>query len=380
MEKSVVKKYFAIGNNYDGCLLTGDTNDLERWCDISCKLKEFSKDESIDLCVGIRNCVAISSKKVYFWGRSILSDTEEPIIFNPIVIKTNITIIKSSLSIDHALFLGINKSVYSLGKGNRGELGLGAFKTFSGSLTEVQILEKELKCTVSQIFTNLKQSFCITEEKKVFAWGYNKFNELGIENMYYNSFFYPTKIDFSHAFPEPVFIENLTYGRKHTIFVGRSFDNCLSFVCGDNSKNVFSGEEKGVHKMHINKFLSSDNIRDVKCGWNNTYVLLHDDKKVLLCYGDNRLNQLGHQDKSLNFNKINHSKDILDLYVGTDFCYFVDQDKDLYSFGWNEHYNLGLNHQKVVENYSLVDFNCDEIKKQSYKLNNGGAFTILELK
>ena len=75
---------------------------------------------------------------------------------------------------------------------------------------------------------------------------------------------------------------------------------------------------------------------------------------------------------------------ITDFVAGSDFFVAVDEstvdylilkiiyilDKTLYSWGWNEHYNLGLRHNKNVTEPRLVTSDVVEMsKKCEFKVN-----------
>jgi alpha-tubulin suppressor-like RCC1 family protein len=68
-------------------------------------------------------------------------------------------------------------------------------------------------------------------------------------------------------------------------------------------------------------------------------------------------------DTSYEFKKIKELSNIERLIIGSDFCFALDKDSKLYSWGWNEHFNLGLGHNKnifipeIIQNDLLKDLN-----------------------
>ncbi len=147
-------------------------------------------------------------------------------------------------------------------------------------------------------------------------FGSNKFNELGLitkENK--------DKLNLLTIIEEPLLNNNLSNvtkiktGLKHSLFICKYFDKeqiCV-YGSGDNSKGVLgfdiSTEEfnncsiKNQISILINlnenwkiePKMDEFKIKQIKCGWNNTYVLLHDERVFSAGYG--KFGQLGYIDK-----------------------------------------------------------------------------------
>jgi alpha-tubulin suppressor-like RCC1 family protein len=74
------------------------------------------------------------------------------------------------------------------------------------------------------------------------------------------------------------------------------------------------------------------------------------------------------------------------MIVGSEFCYYIDSNNIIFSFGWNEHYNLGKNNnkpcykvEKINKNIINIEKDDDETMYQYFKYKRinileGGAF------
>ena len=233
---------------------------------------------------------------------------------------------------------------------------------------------------MTKIKCNTKHSYAISTEGELFSWGSNRYYELGHiqENGYHqNTYHQPTKVKFD----EIVKVEEVEVGLKHSIFLTN--DKTQLYITGDNKKGLFPYEERVIVKL---KKLDISNkvcgiISQVKSGWNNLFILTNENQySSIYCYGDNTLNQLCSGDKKINHNIIKHNDIIENIYIGSDFGYFTDVNKDIYSWGWNEHYNLlSLNNKQLdkLNKVSLDSFNSKKVENKDYVIKNimlGGAY------
>ena len=93
---------------------------------------------------------------------------------------------------------------------------------------------------------------------------------------------------------------------------------------------------------------------------------------AVFAYGDNFLNQLCTEKKNTCCNIIfSSNKQIKKLFVGSEFSYFINSDNEIYSFGWNEHFNLGNgNNKQSGELFKIEGFKTDFMLL-------GGAYSYL---
>jgi len=179
-------------------------------------------------------------------------------------------------------------------------------------------------------------------------------------------------------------IKSISPSFKHTIFISGNDD---VYGCGDNSKGVLGIEDKNEFKIKgrftiltkLNWNLNNEKIKKVKCGWNNTYVLTEDGE--VFSVGVGKFGQLGYlnDDTSVpamsnTFKKIKFAENISDIYIGSDFSFaYSDRLNGLFSWGWNEHYNLGHNSKeniyepKMIKDEIILNIDLDKDWKVNIK-------------
>jgi alpha-tubulin suppressor-like RCC1 family protein len=165
-------------------------------------------------------------------------------------------------------------------------------------------------------------------------------------------------------------------GLKHSIFI--TTDDSV-YGCGDNCKGALgiTIDKAEVVKHHSIKLTKLDDlwkllgaVKSIKTSWNNTFILT--DSGDVFSTGYGKLGQLGFTenskipDMSFGFKKISFidsNSPFEKLIIGSDFCFALNskryynhiEDMQIYSWGWNEHYNLGLGHNKNSYEPQLIN-------------------------
>ncbi len=158
MEANLNNSFIALGNNQDGCLLTGDRNDILTFTEIQNKLPTTKQKYKIKS--GLSSCCLFYDVTLFIWGRIIdsLQDGEkiekENNKFIKYTFEDSIKDVKSGES--HYLIL-TEKKVYCLGEGLHGELGLGENTTYTTKLNEIPVNVK-----ISKIYSGVRSSFMIS--------------------------------------------------------------------------------------------------------------------------------------------------------------------------------------------------------------------------
>lgn len=376
---------YRIGNNYDGCLLNGTTTDIT-------KIELLENDEISqamnrnEFFIGVRNCFYVTNDILKYYGRDLVDPHEEKIISNYeslISFSFEFKVRSISAGLHHCLLLNENGEVFSIGKSIKGELGLGPFVDFIDKFTKI-----ELKARITKIFANTKQSYAICEEGRVYCWGSNRNNELGLSESNDENHI-PVLLNFPKVSNAEPIAFDIQLGLRFTLFITYLENQKTYFASGDNKKSVFLGEEIKILKLKEFKIkealekslLNCSEIINAQAGWNNIYFhIINNEKSTIVCCGDNNLNQLASNDKTKRINCIEHEKLITKLYVGTEFSYFVDIQQEIYSFGWNEHYNLCSGDNNRIERVTKISvpeaLNNSELKG----IYLGGAFAYLMFK
>jgi alpha-tubulin suppressor-like RCC1 family protein len=350
----------VLGNNQDGCLLTGDNIDVKEFRKIE---NPFSENilNSFKIAVGMSTCCIYKRNNVKFWGKLVKiykkSEEGENLIFKEFIFQENIISVKICDS--HILILCESGGVFSLGEGQHGQLGLGG----AHLLVEYPKLINLPQIKINKIFTGVRTSYLIDgnfvnyflENQNLFVFGSNKFNELGlitIENK--------DKLNLLTNIQEPILNKNLSNvkkiktGFKHSVFITQpdQEDQIYVYGSGDNSKGVlgydlldkqFSNYAiknqisvltslKDKWKIEVN--IGEYKIKQIKCGWNNTFILLEDGRVLSTGYG--KFGQLGYLNKeskdgktieiSKMFRNIDYFQEIKikQIISGSDFIFAID--------------------------------------------------------
>lgn len=107
-----------------------------------------------------------------------MTDSKSPlqsVTFNSQLLEEKV--VQIALGANHALALTNTGKVYSWGDNQKGQLGLGDSIGFCNTFRLIYALQDKV---ISKIFTGDAYSFCITADKKVYAFGDNNKGQLGI--------------------------------------------------------------------------------------------------------------------------------------------------------------------------------------------------------
>jgi alpha-tubulin suppressor-like RCC1 family protein len=108
----------VLGNNYDGCLMTNDTNDVINFMKI---YPDIIKDNNFKISAGMKSLAIYKDNEVNIFGRFI----DENVKFIPRYFSLKHKIKKISCGDYHIILLSEYGEGFSYGKGIHGELGLG---------------------------------------------------------------------------------------------------------------------------------------------------------------------------------------------------------------------------------------------------------------
>lgn len=136
-----------------------------------------------DVCVGCNHLFAIDDGgKVFGWGQNEsgqLGWSEATSYLTPKLVKPilNHKINMVACGAEHSIFLGFNGLVWSAGKNNYGQLGIGSSASES---TEIQLLSSLQGIPFQSVASGFWHSFAISVSGTVFGWGRNDCGQLGV--------------------------------------------------------------------------------------------------------------------------------------------------------------------------------------------------------
>ncbi|TNV77407.1 hypothetical protein FGO68_gene1617 [Halteria grandinella] len=303
-------------------------------------MKVTNSFQFVKIEAGPRHCIGKSNDNWYIWGEHIKlgdynSALKEEIICNPIEIHLQIRVISVSCGFEHTLFLDDEGKVHGFGKNNHGQLIPNDKKLKAISQPTFINLEKP----VQFIAASTRGSFFITKSLQVYVQGSNKNLELGLTS------------EQSHqcGFLEIQNVTSVNAGFKHTVFLSKLHDSAQLYGCGSNKFGQLSisslSDKNQLQLIPLPDIIPKD--FDVLTSWNNTALIYKiEDSLQLYLTGDNKYGQLGNGDKTQFSNafvpvdipkgiKFNKVQAMAEAFIAT------DNEGQLYTWGWNEHGNLG---------------------------------------
>lgn len=103
------------------------------------------------------------------------------------IIKITRTSGNSKNSVGHTAFLTKDGEVYTIGYGEKGQLGNDKRDNYLGSAVKVKNDVRDDLNNIRDVYTGEEHTIAITKDGKIYAWGSNKNGELRISNSYYTS-------------------------------------------------------------------------------------------------------------------------------------------------------------------------------------------------
>ena len=270
---------------------------------------------------------------VYIFGKISNNDSNNTHI--PRLIKGLYDIKRIDCGYGHVLCLDFNGSVFSFGKNDYGQLGLG--KNNNG-LKETYIPQKIDIPLCKQIACGNEFSMCLTEDNLLYCFGNNDRDQcgLGSSNKWYNS---------PQLIPDLYNIEYIACGGYHSIC--KTYDN-IYYGWGSNLSGQL-GHDK--YEIYIKPILCNnypDNIISIKCGHNYTLLLILEGN--IYSFGSNNAGQL-----ALNKNDISGTNiptlitnipEIKRIECGRFYSMCIDVNNYIWLFGKNNYGQLGLGDKK----------------------------------
>jgi len=124
---------------------------------------------------GVTTCLGreVSQGTVDNFGHDYLEELVDEVEFPKDLHEQDPSIIQIATGRAHILALDTSGKVYSWGRNDYGQLGLGS-RGKSDKGKDKPTLIGKLKKEICQIFAGETQSFAITKEGEVYAWGNNK--------------------------------------------------------------------------------------------------------------------------------------------------------------------------------------------------------------
>ena len=165
---------YSFGNNFNGELGYGNYDDTN----IPTLIPNLYN--IIQISSGANHSLALSNDgKIYSFGINNngqlgLGDNSSRNI-PTLILKIPNNIIQISAGGDHSLALSNDGKIYSFGKNNKGQLGLGNYTDIN-----IPTLISKMSNNIIQISAGAKHSLCLSSSGKIYSFGKNKSGQLGL--------------------------------------------------------------------------------------------------------------------------------------------------------------------------------------------------------
>ncbi|KTD07691.1 RCC1 domain-containing protein [Legionella jamestowniensis] len=254
----------------------------------------------------------------------------QPLNFTSALMKDE-KIVQIALGANHALALSNKGKVYSWGDNTLGQLGLGDLIKSCDAFTLIPTLEDKI---ITNVFTGDCQSFCLTAEKEVYAFGANMEGQLGL-NSDITKHFIPRRIRIDIL--STIKVKGIASSSDHTLFLT---EEGQVYSCGSNygaKLGISTGAFREVksYKPILIKKLQNLVIDKIAAGKNHSLCVTATGQ--LYGFGSNVCDQLSSENikfirAPLPLNSF-ADKIITEISVGRNHALCLDKEGNLYSFG-----------------------------------------------
>jgi len=260
---------------------------------------------------------------------------DEDLVFPLKMIPTLNHIVSIDISLYHSICLDIDGNVFTFGKNDFGQLGIGS--DFS-TVPYTHFPQKITLPPCVQVACGDFFSFCLSDNGQLYSFGCNERGELGIGN---NTQWMCNSPQLVESLKDVEFIE---CGGFHSFC---KTNNNEIFCWGDNVLGQLGLKNTFQHSPILCSSLSHENVIDIKCG-NEHSIVLTSNGDVLSC-GGNKYNQLGREingNSSDLFQKVEVLSEITRIECGDNHSICIDASNHLYFFGVNGSGQMGLGETK----------------------------------
>ena len=248
----------------------------------------------------------------------------------------------------HTLILKNNGTLWSCGRNNFSQLGLGD-TTNRTTFTQVTTNADDIK----SVYCGAYHTFILKNDSTLWGCGYNNYGELGLGDTSKRNTFTQVTTNANN-------IKQIYCGAHHTIMLKN--DGTL-WSCGRNDYGQLGLGDTTNRYTFTQITTNANNIKSVYCGYYHTLILKNDG--TLWSCGYNGSGQLGLGDGNsrYTFTQVTtNADDIKSVFCGGEYTLILKNDGTLWGCGQNNYSQLGLGDTTNRNTFTQVTTNADDIK------------------
>lgn len=303
---------------------------------------DLKADEIISIAGGAGHTLILNDKGQVFccgWNKmGQLALSEDATKFSQIDILKGFKIVHISCGWDFSAAISECGKQFVWGNNSFTQLGLSKSITSTGIPSRLQISQK-LATGYKKVSCGLRHSAIITRDSELLVAGTGKKGQLGLGDKYDdNSYLSISKV------PDLYDIISVASGENHTVCLR---EDGTVFAWGDNKFGQL-GLDPTIDTSYVPvETLEDKSLKEVHAGWTHTAVLTKTGE--IINWGRNCYGQLGSRrefsykpEKIPNFSGVEHYS------VGSEHNLALNKEGKLFAWGWNEHGSCGTGDKKNV--------------------------------
>ena len=265
----------------------------------------------------------------------------------------------------HCLALMQDGTVMVWGNNKYGQLGIGEGTTYKAKPIQVISLGRN----VEKLYAGYYTSMAVMKDGTVMAWGYNNYGQLGTGDT--TDRFYPTTITALGTNVKDI------YPGMYMTFVKTNEGKIFSFGLNEgNQLGIGKTSSSYITKPTEVTTLGTE-VDKIAAGYHHAFALMNDGS--VMAWGDNNKDQLGvsNYGKPLPIKIPTLGSNVRDIGTSAYFTVFLMKDGSLMSCGYNSDFQLGYKtdgyFQKVPKSIPGIDGKVEKIK-----VNGSNALALMD--